>query len=158
MDLPRLKKENLENQAEREVIKGLIHKKLLYLAEGMEDSGWEFVIEEKGITVSRTLTVLENVRGTKGVALLSGPPEQILELILDITNWKKWDAHVAEAKVIEEFGDVKVNYLQYHPMFPVSSRDVCFLSSVIKHTEDNGYSVVWLSVSSNVCPKKIRNR
>lgn len=154
MELPRMKKPNLESETEREAIKQQIHEKLLYLAEGMEDSGWEFVIEERGVTVSRTLSVVENVRGTKGVSLLSGTPEQILELITDITNWKKWDPHVAEAKLIEEYGDIKINYLQYRQMFPVSSRDVCFLSSVVKHPEDGGYSVVWLSASSSLYAKK----
>eukprot|EP01098_Paradermamoeba_levis_P009918 TRINITY_DN4159_c0_g1_i1.p2 TRINITY_DN4159_c0_g1~~TRINITY_DN4159_c0_g1_i1.p2 ORF type:complete len:190 (-),score=47.06 TRINITY_DN4159_c0_g1_i1:833-1402(-) len=123
----------LKIDEQRALFVNKVKDQFLKAASGMDDFGWDFVQEDQGVTITSASIPGSPIKCTKGESIIKGTANEIYALVSDITNWKRWDSKVTEAKVVKEIDpNNKINYLSYQPVFPVSARDVLFLQSTLQ--------------------------
>ena len=128
---------------------------LIEASEGWESFGWEFVGEERGVTITRTSFANSTVKCIKGVSVIKATPKEVFEVVSNISLYKEFDPKtISESKVIHSINNqLSTNYMEFAAQFPVSGRDTCFIQYRTRQN-DGSYIVAWNSVKDPEMPKR----
>jgi len=128
---------------------------LIDASEGWESYGWEFVGEERGVTITRTSFANSTVKCIKGVSVIKASPKEVFDVVSNIALYKEFDPKtIADSKVIHTINSqLSTNYMEFAAQFPVSGRDTCFIQYRTRH-DGGSYIVAWNSVKDPEMPKR----
>lgn len=120
---------------------------------------WEFVKEKDGIRVYLADEPGQAVKAYRGETILKATADEILDLLIDINNYKIWDESIYELELIEKQDENSFKYyMAYNVPWPFEDRDICVEVTVINDPAKSEYKVSSKSVPELIPGKEGRVR
>jgi hypothetical protein len=118
-----------------------------------EQSGWEKLYEERGITVSTRAQTGQQFPSFRGQARLRGELLHVLSVVLDDARTKEWAKSADEASVLRKLDErTQLVYSRSHQTWPVRDRDLVMKRRVEVRKPGEAYRVHIVCVAGEKPP------
>eukprot|EP00455_Lapot_gusevi_P045797 TRINITY_DN5912_c0_g1_i1.p1 TRINITY_DN5912_c0_g1~~TRINITY_DN5912_c0_g1_i1.p1 ORF type:complete len:954 (-),score=260.10 TRINITY_DN5912_c0_g1_i1:40-2901(-) len=144
-------KEAVNNR--RETIRAVASTAFTELVQLNAAPGWEVVMEQDGVTVSKKPST-GSMPIVRGCGTLPIPAYAILDLLLDLSKKHLIDSMFDTGRVVEEIDPfTRVDYQAFKAVFPTTARDFCNMASWKFDKETNTIIIAAKSVLHPDCPE-----
>jgi hypothetical protein len=108
---------------------------LIGIAQGVERN-WQKIGERKGISSYRAEIPGSKLVGVKGDAIINGPAERVLGVLVDDEHLKEWVDRLKVSQVLEKSGPKEdIMYQEYSLPWPLKNRDFVFRGAIFRDLE-----------------------
>eukprot|EP00300_Choanocystis_sp_HF-7_P031728 c41338_g1_i1.p1 GENE.c41338_g1_i1~~c41338_g1_i1.p1 ORF type:complete len:236 (+),score=55.30 c41338_g1_i1:30-710(+) len=114
--------------------------------------GFEHVETKHGVLIEARSDTKSGLKRIRGTIQISAPPQDVYEILNDVTRLPEWDSKVTNAEIlarVSETHGLSIVRIQFKGGFMVDPRDLSLLRS--SNQDENGYVVASCSVDHPNC-------